>query len=198
MLVRHLGLKPFAATMALQAALVGRRAAGDIPDTLLLAQHPPVYTRGTACRLRPVRGLPFALRAVDREGGLFYHGPGQLAGYPVFDLAARRLTPAKYRESLAAVLIEALDRLGVAACRRGGRTGLWASGRRLASIGVTVRDGISCHGFALNINCDLSPFAPITPRGDPGWTSVQGLLGKPQDETLAARAVAEAFLRYFC
>ena len=85
MLVRHLGLKPYSEVMAMQFSLMRRRALGEAPDTLLLAQHPSVYTRGVACRQKPAHKLPYPLRTVDREGGLFYHGPGQLAGYPIFD-----------------------------------------------------------------------------------------------------------------
>lgn len=197
MLVRHLGSKPYSEVMALQFTLLRRRASGEAPDTLLLAQHPSVYTRGVASRQKPSRKLPFPLRNVDREGGLFYHGPGQLAGYPVFDLRARRLSLAAYRRSLEGVLMEALASLGVRATRRKGSVGLWAGGKRLVFIGVAARDGICCHGFALNINCDLAPFRPITPKSGPEWTSLAEVLGRPQDETAAAKAVAEAFLRYF-
>ena len=197
MLVRHLGLKPYSEVLALQFTLLPRRASGEAPDTLLLAQHPPVYTRGAACRQRPAHKLPYPLRTVAREGGPFYHGPGQLAGYPVFDLGARRLTLAGYQRSLEGVLMEALLAVSVKAVRRKGSAGLWARGRRLMFIGVAAREGICCHGFALNINCDLAPFRYITPRSEPGWTSLAELLGKPQDETVVAKAVAEAFLRYF-
>jgi lipoate-protein ligase B len=197
MLVRHLGLKPYSEVMAMQFTLMRRRALGEAPDTLLLAQHPSVYTRGVASRQRPARKLPFPLRTVDREGGLFYHGPGQLAGYPVFDLRKRGLTLDGYRRSLEGVIMEALSGLGVKAVRRKGSVGLWARGKRLVFIGVAARKGICCHGFALNINCDLAPFQYITPRSGPGWTSLAELLGKPQDETAVAKAVAESFLRYF-
>jgi len=134
---------------------------------------------------------------VDREGGLFYHGPGQLAGYPVFDLRERGLTLPGYRRSLEGVLMEALLGLGVKTVRRKGSVGLWAKGQRLVFIGVAARKRICCHGFALNINCDLVPFQCITPHSAPGWTSLAELLGQPQDETAVAKAVAEAFLRYF-
>jgi lipoyl(octanoyl) transferase len=197
MLIRHLGLKPYSEVMGKQFTLLRRRALGEAPDTLLLAQHPSIYTRGVGSRQKPLHKLPFPLRTVDREGGLFYHGPGQLAGYPVFDLRARRLTLAAYRRSLEGVLMEALLSLGVKAVRRKGSAGLWARGKRLVFIGVAAREGICCHGFALNINCDLAPFRFITPRSGPGWTSLAEALGKPQDETAAAKAVAEAFLRYF-
>ena len=197
MLIRHLGLKPYSEVMAKQFTLLQRRASGEAPDTLLLAQHPSVYTRGIASRQRAAHKLPFPLRTVDREGGIFYHCPGQLAGYPVFDLRTRQLTLTAYRRSLEGVLIEALDGLEVKAVRSKGAVGLWARGRKLVFIGVAAREGISCHGFVLNVNCDLGPFRHITPRSGPGWTSLAELLGKPLDETAVAKAVAEAFLRYF-
>jgi len=93
--------------------------------------------------------------------------------------------------------MEALLPLGVKAVRRKGSVGLWVQGRKLVFIGVAAQKRISCHGFALNINCDLTPFHHITPRSGPKWTSLAELLGKPQDETAVAKAVAEAFLRYF-
>ena len=197
MLVRDLGCKPLPEVLTLQRSLVRRRALGEVPDTLLLAQHPSVYTRGAASRRKPGKRLPFPLHAVEREGGLCYHGPGQLVGYPVFHLGGLGLSPSIYRRSLAAVLVEALRPLGVKAVRRQAEEGLWAQGKRLMFIGIAVRDRISCHGFALNINCDLAPFRPITPRGDTGWTSLQELLGQPQDEAMVAKTIAEAFLRYF-
>jgi lipoyl(octanoyl) transferase len=197
MLIRHLGLKPYSEVMAMQFSLMRRRALGEAPDTLLLAQHPSVYTRGVACRQKPAHKLPYPLRTVDREGGLFYHGPGQLAGYPVFDLRERCLTLPGYRRSLEGVMMEALVGLGVKAVRRKGSVGLWARGQRLVFIGVAARERICGHGFALNINCDLGPFQQITPSSGAGWTSLAELLGKPQDETAVAKAVAEAFLRYF-
>jgi lipoyl(octanoyl) transferase len=95
------------------------------------------------------------------------------------------------------VILEALLGLGVKAVRRKGSVGLWARGQRLVFIGVAARERICGHGFALNINCDLAPFRHITPRSGPGWTSLAEVLGKPQDETAVAKAVAETFLRYF-
>ncbi|MFA6004288.1 MAG: lipoyl synthase, partial [Elusimicrobiota bacterium] len=86
---------------------------------------------------------------------------------------------------------------GVEPVRRTRQAGLWAGGRRLAFISAGTLGLVSSHGFHININCDLAPWIPITKRGDPGWTSLAELLGRPQDETAAARSVAEAFLRYF-
>jgi lipoate-protein ligase B len=197
MLVRYLGLKPYSEVMALQSSLVRRRAEEEVPDTLLLAEHPSIYTRGAVSRRKPGKRLPFPLRTVDREGGLFYHGPGQLAGYPVFGLRQRHLSLPSYRKSLEGVLIEALRPLGAEAVRHRGGPGLCVRGKRLVFIGVAALHGVSCHGFALNVNCDLAPLRLITPRREHGWTSLQELLGKPQDETAVAKAIAEAFLRYF-
>jgi len=197
MLVRHLGLKPYAEVMALQSELVQRRAARQAPDTLLLAQHPSLYTRGAASRRRPAYRLPYPLRTVNREGGLFFYGPGQLAGYPVFDLRGRGLTLDSYERSLEGVLIEALLDIGVKAIRHRGEAGLCAAGKRLVFIGVAVANGISSHGFAINVDCDLAPLRLITPQRGLEWTSLQELLGHPPDEIAVAKSVAEAFLRYF-
>ncbi|HAM36324.1 MAG TPA: hypothetical protein DEB40_03990 [Elusimicrobia bacterium] len=175
MLVRHLGLRPLREVLALKTSLMRRRGAGEVPDILLLAQHPAVYSRGEP----------------------LYHGPGQIAGYPIFHLRERDLTPRAFERSVEAVLIEALRPYEIAAARRRGRSGLWAGGRRIAEVSVSVRNGISGLSFVLNVNCDLAALHLVAARGDPGWTSMAEILGQPQDETQVAKAVAEAFLRYF-
>ncbi len=199
MLVRALGLKDYAETLALQRKLVFERGVGDIPDTLLLVEHPPVYTRGVSSKQPVPAGLPYPVHDVERGGDLTYHGPGQLVGYPIMHLGERGLRPRSYLRSLEEVLIEALKPLGVQAERLRGFTGLWVGGKKLASIGVAVKDQVCYHGFALNINCDLAPFRLIHPcRLEPDqMTSLERLAGAPLDEHAVAGAVARAFLHYF-
>ncbi len=199
MLVRTLGLRDYGEVWALQRKLVYQRASGEIPDTLLLVEHPPVYTRGASSRQPVPAGLPHPVHDVERGGDLTYHGPGQLVGYPIFHLGELGLRPRSFLRALEDVLIEAIRPLGVQAGRLRGFTGVWAGGRKLASIGIAVKDGISYHGFALNVNVDLAPFGRIYPcrlEADQ-LTSLQKLLGRPLDETAVARAAAEAFLRCF-
>jgi lipoyl(octanoyl) transferase len=185
MLVRHMGTKPLSAALGLERRLRNLLAAGEGTETLILAQHPEVFTLGSGGR-RPKKRLPHPVRRVDREGGLLFQGPGQIAGYAVFDLGRRRLSALDVRKSMEGVLAEALRALGVKATRRGYANGLWAASKKLAFV--------SSRGFALNVNCDLSSFRFTSSRR---WTSLQELLGKPLDEHVVAKAVAEAFLRYF-
>lgn len=200
MLVRTLGLREYSEIWTLQRKLARQRAEDEIPDTLLLVQHHPVYTRGVSSRQPVPPGLPYPLHTVERGGDLTYHGPGQLVGYPILHLGARKLLARAYLRELEEVLIEALRPLGVPAQRLRGFTGLWSGGKKIVSIGIAVtKDRISYHGFALNVNCDLGPFGLIHPcKLEPGQMgSMQTVLGQPLDEHKVSLAVAEAFLKYF-
>ncbi len=199
MLVRALGLKDYMETWELQRDLVEKRRRGEIPDTLLLLEHLPVYTRGASSKAPVPCFLPFPLHTVERGGDITYHGPGQLVGYPILDLRARALRPRNYLRSLEAVLIEALRPLELGAETLRGFTGVWAQGKKIASIGVAVKDHISYHGFSLNVSCDLEPFSRIHPCNleSEEIASVQSLLGRPVSAEHVLRLVGEAFLAYF-
>ncbi|MDH3521079.1 MAG: lipoyl(octanoyl) transferase LipB [Myxococcales bacterium] len=198
-----------------QQALVARRA-GTAPDTLILLEHPPVVTLGRGAdeaHLRlsrqalAARGI--AVRDASRGGDVTYHGPGQLVGYPVLDLAARGERDAhRYLRDLEGVLCVALEQLGVTPRRVPGYTGVFvarASGaasareRKIASIGVGLRGWITYHGFALNVDVDLAGFASVVPCGlqDVEMTSIARELGAATPADLGRRAraaVTRAFL----
>ncbi len=199
MLIRALGLKEYTEVWRLQKELVQKRASGEIPDTLLLVEHPPVYTRGVSSKAPVPPALPHPLHSVERGGDITYHGPGQLVGYPIIELAARGLRPRSYLRTLEALLIDAVRPLGLEAKVLRGFTGVWARGKKIASLGVAVKDGVSYHGFALNVSVDLEPFARIHPCNlqPEEIGSVESLLGRgvPAQEVL--RLVADAFLAYF-
>jgi lipoyl(octanoyl) transferase len=200
MLVKKLGLRDYCEVWTLQRKLVYERGEGAVPDTLLLVEHPPVYTRGASSRQSVPPGLPYPVHDVERGGDLTYHGPGQLVGYPILHLGERNIRPRSYLRELESVLIEAVRPLGVEAERLRGFTGLWARGKKLASIGVAVsKEQVCYHGFALNVNCDLAPFGRIHPcKLEPEqMTSLQLLLGRPLNEDIVANSVAESFLKYF-
>jgi lipoyl(octanoyl) transferase len=198
MLIRALGLKEYSEVWDLQKELVARRKAGEIPDTLLLVEHPPVYTRGASSKAAVPALLPYPLYTVERGGDLTYHGPGQLVGYPILDLSSRNLRPRSYLRALESILIEAVRPLGLEAAVLRGFTGVWCRGKKIASIGVAVKDNISYHGFALNVALDLAPFARINPCNlEPDEIgSIQGLLGRPVEFAGVMRLVADAFLSY--
>ncbi len=154
--------------LAWQAAVMERVRAGG-PDALLLLEHDPVYTLGRGGDPRFVHAAAAAhapVLRVGRGGQVTYHGPGQLVGYPILDLRRHRTDVHWYVRTLEDVLVEALARVGVAAGRVEGRTGVWIAGRRkIASIGVGIRRWVTWHGFALNVAPDLSGFERITPCG---------------------------------
>ncbi len=199
MLVRAIGLKEYTEVWTLQKRLVEKRLSGETDDTLLLLEHLPVYTRGVSSRAVAPCFLPHPFHVVERGGDFTYHGPGQLVGYPILHLGERGLRPRQYLRALEAVLIEAVRPLGLEAETLRGFTGVWCGGKKIASIGVAVKDQVCYHGFALNVSCDLEPFSAIHPcnlQPDEIGT-IQGLLGRPIDAMVVMRAVADAFLAYF-
>lgn len=199
MRLRRLGLLDYLAAWELQKELADARAEGREEDTLLLLEHPPVYTRGASSNDEPPGPLPHPLHTVERGGDITYHGPGQLVGYPIIALAGRGLTPVTALRAYEEALIAALDGLGLPAGRLKGFTGVWSGGRKVASIGIAVRRGVSYHGFALNVRCDLAPFWRINPcLLEPAeLATVSGLLGRAVPMEEAERAVAAAFAARF-
>ena len=205
--VRDLGLIPYAEALALQSDLVGRRRTGDIPDQLLLLQHPHVITLGTAASRSHVladesrrRELGIDLLDVGRGGDVTYHGPGQLVGYPILDLKPDRKDVHQYLRDLEAVLVHTLDEMGIRGEPVPNLTGVWVDGRKIAVIGVRISSGwITSHGFALNVSNDLSFFETIVPCGiqDVSVTSVSQELGRPFAVPDILGMVSEAFSEIF-
>ncbi|ORW32417.1 lipoate-protein ligase B [Mycobacterium paraense] len=196
--VRQLGTVDYGTAWQLQRDLVDARVAGG-PDTLLLLEHPPVYTAGrrTEPQERPVDGTPVV--DTDRGGKITWHGPGQLVGYPVIGLA-EPLDVVKYVRRLEESLMKVCADLGLDTVRVEGRSGVWVPAgegrpaRKVAAIGVRVARATTMHGFALNCDCDLGAFTAIVPCGisDAGVTSLTAELGRPVavDEVRAAVAAA--------
>jgi lipoyl(octanoyl) transferase len=181
--VRQLGSIDYLAAWQLQRELADARVAGG-PDTLLLLEHPAVYTAGkrTEAHERPADGVP--VLDTDRGGKITWHGPGQLVGYPVIRLA-EPLDVVNYVRRLEQSLISVCAELGLDAGRVEGRSGVWlpadtGPARKIAAIGIRVARGITLHGFALNCDCDLSAYSAIVPCGiaDAGVTSLTAELGR--------------------
>jgi lipoyl(octanoyl) transferase len=172
--VRRLGRVPYAEALKLQRRLADERIAGLIPDTLILLEHPPVVTLGRGTRETSLPVQPEALRArgvevheIERGGDVTYHGPGQLVGYPILDLQALKPDLHWYLRQLEEALIRALAVFDIPAERNQGYTGVWTRGRKIASIGIHVRQWVTWHGFALNVTTDLPAFDLIVPCGIP-------------------------------
>jgi lipoate-protein ligase B len=174
--VVDLGRMDYRSTHALQRAVCDRRIVGTIDrDVMLLVEHESTVTlgRGTRPESLPLspeelgrRGLTVA--EIERGGDVTWHGPGQLVGYPILDLARHRPDLHWYLRQVEEVLIRALDRLDIQAERNPGLTGVWTRGRKIASIGIHVRRWVTTHGFALNVVNDLSQFDLIVPCGISG------------------------------
>jgi len=175
--VVRLGRIPYREALELQRRLARERIAGRRDrDLLLLLEHPPVVTLGRgshAENLLESEGIDVV--EVERGGDVTYHGPGQLVGYPIFDLKGHRQDLHWYLRTLEQALIEALALLDIPAGRNPGYTGVWTRGRKIASIGVHVKQWVTWHGFALNVTTDLGAFDRIVPCGIPGveMTSVK-------------------------
>lgn len=200
--VRRLGIVPYREAWAMQQELAAARRAGQIRDTVVLLQHPHTYTIGRSGTRDHVflsdeelaaRGI--SCLEVDRGGDVTYHGPGQLVGYPILDLGEAP-DVGRYLRLLEGSLIDVLADFGVAADRLSGYTGVWIGSRKIAAIGVKVAQGVTTHGFALNVTTDLSYFSHILPCGipDKGITSMALELG---DRVPAMVDVEDAFLTEF-
>ena len=195
-----LGTIEYARALALQEEILQRRCHGEGDDTLLLLEHPPVFTLGRGADERHLltpRTVP--VHRVSRGGEVTFHGPGQLVGYPLIDLTGHGRDVHLYLRGLEVVLIEVLATYGITARREHGRTGVWVGEKKIASIGVGVRRWVTYHGFALNVNTDLSYFADIIPCGLAGvrMTALAELVSTPIDVASIKPLVAVTFARYF-
>ena len=185
--VRRLGRIGYAEGVALQERLVADRQAGRIPDTLLLLEHDPVFTLGRRARREHLLFAEEALRArgfevfeSGRGGDVTYHGPGQVVGYPILQLAPDRCDVHRYVRDLEEVLIRTCGDHGCAATRVPGMTGCWVGQEKVGAIGVRIARWVTSHGFALNVSNDLEPFRMIVPCGitGRGVTSLERVLGR--------------------
>ena len=195
--VAWLGRMDYQRALELQNRVASGRQRDDIADTLLLLEHPHVYTLGRGADERFVLNpADIPVYRVSRGGQVTYHGPGQLIGYPIVKLESSERDVIRYLRRLEQVLIESLATLGIMAQRLTGLTGVWIGQEKIASIGVGFRRWVSLHGFALNVTTDLSFFDAIVPCGivDCRMTSLaaQGLAVRSQwfSQTVAERFAA--------
>jgi lipoate-protein ligase B len=199
--VAELGVVDYDDALAMQTAMLAARVEGKIGDTLLMMEHPHVFTLGRGADERFIvgdrEGVP--IRRVSRGGQVTYHGPGQLIGYPILKLEGRDRDVTKYLRRLEAAMIDALAKFGIDAGRRDGMTGVWVGGRKIASIGVGIRRWTTWHGFALNVSTDLSFFDSIVPCGIEGcrMTSVSEVTNRAVSVREFADVMRGSFARVF-
>ena len=201
----ELGRMPYLEAWELQRSLAAAVAQGEIPDTVVLLEHPPVVTLGRRAdesELHIPEGAEVEVVETDRGGKSTYHGPGQLVCYPIFDLTRHGEDVKRYCRDLEEALIRTIGAVGVEATRIEGLTGIWLERppRKIASIGVHISKWVTTHGYALNVDLDPAPFTEwITACGleDTAFTTLARELGRPisVDEVRphAARALQEVF-----
>jgi lipoate-protein ligase B len=199
--VAELGVVDYDEALTMQSSMLAARIVGNVGDTLLLMEHPHVFTlgRGADERFIVENRADVPVRRVSRGGQVTYHGPGQLVGYPILKLEGRDRDVTKYLRELEAAMIDALAHFGVDGIRRESMTGVWVEGRKIASIGVGVRRWTTWHGFAINVSTDLSYFDAIVPCGIDGcrMTSVSEVIGCDVSVSEFADAMRESFGRVF-
>ncbi|MGE5646076.1 MAG: lipoyl(octanoyl) transferase LipB [Acidobacteriota bacterium] len=170
--LHDLGRIDYGPSLELQRSLAEKRKQGLVPDQLLLVEHPHVITLGRNGKMRNLLASEDVLRRAgisffptDRGGDITYHGPGQLVGYPIFDLREWKRDVVAYVRAIEQALIDTLADFGIAAGREQGMTGVWVKGKKVAAIGVHLSRWITSHGFALNVTTDLRYFQYIVPCG---------------------------------
>ena len=206
LIVRQLGRSDYRETLRLQEELREKVRADSSEEFLILVEHPPVITLGRRANTANIlvnrdelRRRGFEVHEVTRGGDVTYHGPGQVVGYPIIDLNRHHVGIREYMRGLEEVILRVLRRFGIEGERVEGLTGVWTSGGKVAAIGVAIRHWVTYHGFALNVNTDLSHFRVITPCGisNRPVTSMAVLLGRPVDEAEVRRVIEEEFRGVF-
>jgi lipoyl(octanoyl) transferase len=192
-----LGTRPYPEVWALQRRLVEARSKGEAPDTLILVEHESVITLGRKTTPENFKPLDVPVFQVERGGDATYHGPGQLVGYPIIKMDVPDVRG--FVRSLEEVLIQASAPFSIEAGRKEKHTGVWVGEKKLASIGVAVTNWVTYHGFAINVNTDMSYFQLIRPCGlDPEtMTSMERLTGRKVEMESVKREVVRSFSRVF-
>ena len=197
---------PYQEALDLQRQIVSAKTEMDFPDTLLLLEHPPVITLGRRGKEENIRVPQETLLRerievfhVERGGDVTYHGPGQIVGYPVFDLANYGKDLARFVTSIEEVLIRICRDLGIEAARSSINRGVWVGERKIASVGLAIRKWVSYHGFAFNWAPNMAHFGLITPCGLSGveMTSVEEILEKAIDPMALRKGICRHFEEIF-
>ncbi|HPJ02596.1 MAG TPA: lipoyl(octanoyl) transferase LipB [Candidatus Limiplasma sp.] len=207
--VVYMGQTAYQAALDIQTALHARVMNGETDDTLLLLEHPPVITMGQSAVHENVylseeqrRILGVDVFQTDRGGDVTYHGPGQIVGYPIFNLTRHGKDVHAFMCNVQEVFLRLLSRdFGFAPHREDGKyTGIWIGNQKITAFGIHVRRWTTTHGFAFNVNTDLSHFRWINPCGlsDRGVTSLKELTGETQDIPHLNRRIAQLFCEVFC
>ena len=198
----NLGKRSYGEVWNLQKKMQIKRMAGEIDDLLILVEHDPVYTLGKSAdanHLLQSRDRTIEVFNVERGGDITFHGPGQLVGYPIIDLANYKKSVSWYMHSLEQLTIEVLSEFEISAKRVKGLTGVWVGDKKIAAQGVRLTRWVTMHGFSINVNTDLSYYNGIIPCGifDRGVTSMEELLGSTQKMEKIRTLVIDKFNQIF-
>jgi len=204
--VYQLGRIEYIKAYRLQKEFLRQRSEGQIPDVLLLLEHPPTITIGKSGRPENVLASPTQLAEkdipvlfVDRGGDVTYHGPGQLVGYPIIDLRNRGRDLHRYVHDLEESIIRTLGEFSIPATIDEHHAGVWVQNEELAAIGIAIKKWVSMHGFALNVNTDLEPFSLINPCGfsNRRATSMSSILSQDVSMTTVIERLLAHFSKIF-
>jgi len=202
-----LGTIGYRDALDLQHRLVTERREGRVPDTLLLLEHPPVLTMGKSAVSEHVVASPIMLERagvetvwIERGGETTYHGPGQIVGYVIVDLAAYLRSVKKFVYLIEELFVDTLaTHYGIETMRDDHHTGVWVGNEKITAIGIAIQNRITFHGFAFNVNTDLSHYDWIVPCGitDRGQTSLERITGQRHDLSVVKNHLLETFTRLF-
>ena len=200
--VQDLGNSSYKRTWELQKELQLQRIENKIDDTLLLVEHEPVYTFGkNTDENHLLQNYPENVKLfhIERGGDITFHGPGQIVGYPIMDLHNYKMSISWYMRTLEEVIIRSVDKFGISADRKDGLTGVWVEDEKIAALGVRISRWVTMHGFALNVNTDLTYYDSIIPCGifDYGITSMEHILGGKQNMSKIKSILSAVFLDVF-
>jgi lipoate-protein ligase B len=205
-LLIDIGTTEYAYAWDLQKAIHKERVEGRIPDTVLLTEHSHTYTIGKSGgddhlldSDEELRRKEVALFKIDRGGDITYHGPGQIVCYPIIDLSDHYLDVHRYLRDLEEVIIRTLSHYSIDAYREPDYTGVWVGGEKICAIGVKISHWVTMHGFAFNVNTDLSYFGRIIPCGifHKGVTSLSQILGRPAEMAGVKDVITKEFAAVF-
>ncbi|NQV50815.1 MAG: lipoyl(octanoyl) transferase LipB [Candidatus Marinimicrobia bacterium] len=194
------GLVPYETAWELQRELHAQRLAGHIPDTLVLLEHPPVYTFGkNSDRSNLIDPQDAEVIQSDRGGDITWHGPGQLVGYPIINLEAHKKSVSWYMRNLEEVIIHTLNQFEISGDRISGMTGVWVGNQKICAMGVRLSHWVTMHGFALNVGPDMSYFNGMIPCGikGKGVVSMKELLDKEIHVKDVIPSLTQAFRSVF-
>lgn len=197
--IKKLGKIPYQEAYELQLSLVEEKQQGLEEDYLLLCEHEPVFTRGKGSKETNIIDKNIPVVMINRGGDLTYHEPGQLVGYIIFDLKAEKLSVKAYLDKIEKLIINTLSKIDIEAQKHPDLVGVWVGKKKIASIGIGIKKGITMHGFALNINNSMEGFSRINPCGLDSsiMTSVKELKGKEISLELIQDLMIEKFYKIF-